>query len=126
MQNLHTSPSRLASGTPQREHSFVNRAQASEGRGSITAVSFAPLSTAPATEIDRAATTAPDRAEPFTVELTVSPDGWVAPGTGRASDPTPYVGIKMTLQRVEPLEPLRKLLPEGWTLTTNRQTERKQ
>ena len=31
----------------------------------------------------------------------------------------------MTLQRVDPLEPLRKLIPEGWALSTdNRKSER--
>ena len=126
MQNPHTSPSRLASGTPQREHSFVNRAQASEGCGSLTGVLFAPRSSALAAEIDRAAAAAPAGAEQVTVELAVSPDGWAAPNPRRARDSTPYVGITMTLQSVDPLESLRKLLQEGWTLTTIHQTEGKQ
>ena len=108
----------------RREHSFATRTQASECRGSITAVSFVTLPTALAAEIDRAAAAAPHGAEQVTVELAVSPDGWVAPRPRRASDTTPCVGIKMTLQRVDPLESLRKPLPEGWTLTTNRRTER--
>ena len=89
-------------------------------------MSFAPLSSALTAEIDRAAAAAPTDAEQITVELAVSPDGWVAPNPRRASDTTPYVGIEITLQRVDPLEPLRKLRPEGWALTTNRQIERTQ
>lgn len=79
-------------------------------------MSFDPLPSALAAEIDRAAAAAPDGAEQVTVELAVSPCGWVAPAPQRASDTTPYVGVEMTLQRVESLEPLRKLLPEGWML----------
>ena len=89
-------------------------------------MSFDPLSSALAAEIDRAAAAAPTNAEQVTVQLAVSPDGWVAASPRRASDPTAYVGIEMTLRRVDPLEPLRRLLPEGWTLTTNHETEGKQ
>ena len=63
----------------RREHQFANRAQASEGQGSITAVSFDPLSSALAAEIDRAATAAPAGAEQVTVELAISPDGQATP-----------------------------------------------
>ena len=34
------------------------------------------------------------------------------------------MGIKMTPKRVDPLEPLRKLFPEGWTLAAHSRTER--
>ena len=81
-------------------------------------MSFDPLPSVLAAAIDQAVAAAPAGAEQITVELAVSPHGRVAPSPRRASDPTPYVGIKMTLQRVDPLERLRKLLPEGWTLTT--------
>ena len=87
-------------------------------------MSFDPLPSALAAEIDQAAAAAPDGDEQVTVELAVSPCGRVAPTPRGASDLTPYVGIEMTLQRVDPLEPLRKLLPEDWMLTTNRRTER--
>ncbi len=88
-------------------------------------MSFDSLSTALPAEIDRAAAAAPDQAEQVTVELAVSPDGRVTPSPRRASDTTPYVDIKMTLKRVDPLEALRKLLPEGWALSTyNRKSER--
>ncbi len=89
-------------------------------------MSFDPLPSALAAEIDRAAAAAPDGAEQVTVELAVSPCGRVAPTPRRASDTTPYIGVEMTLQRVDPLEPLRKLLPEGWTLSADeRKSERK-
>lgn len=88
-------------------------------------MSFDPLPSALAAEIDRAAAAAPDGAEQVAVELAVSPCGRVAPSPRRASDTTPYLGIKMTLQRVDPQESLRKLLLEGWTLTDrNRLSER--
>ena len=76
-------------------------------------MSFASLPSVLAAETDRTAAAAPPEAEQVTVELAVSPDGWVAPGPRRASDTTPYADIEMPLQRVDPLEPLRKLLPEG-------------
>ena len=78
------------------------------------------MSSVLATEIDRAAATAPADAKQVTVELGISPDGRLAPTPRRVSDTTPYVDIKMTLERVDPLEPLRKLLPEGWTLAIDR------
>ena len=89
-------------------------------------MSFVSLPTAPAAEIDRTASTPPAEAEEIAVELAITAHGRVAPSPAQAGGTSPYVGIKMTLQRVDSLEPLRKLLPEGWTLTTNRQTERKQ
>ena len=82
-------------------------------------MSFATLSTALAAEIDRAAAAAPAEVEQITVQLAVSASGRGAPTPRRASATTPYVAIKMTLKRLDPLEPLRKLLPEGWTLTVN-------
>ena len=83
-------------------------------------MSFATLATALAAKINQAAAAAPAEAERVTVELAVSATGRVAPTPRRASDTTPYVGIKMTLERVDPLEPLRRLLPEGWTLSIDR------
>ena len=68
--------------------------------------------------MDRAAASAHPDAEEVTVKLAVSADGRVTPTPRRASGGTPYVNIKMTLTRVDPLEPLRKLLPGGWTLAT--------
>ena len=86
---------------------------------------FPALSSALAAEIDRAAAVAPAGAEQVTVELAVSPGGRVAPSPRRVSD-QPYVGIRMTLQRVDALAPIRKLLPEGWTLSADeRKSERK-
>ena len=86
-------------------------------------MSFVSLPTALTAEIDRAASAAPSEAVQVTVELAVTADGRVAPTPRQVSDTTPYVDIEMTLKRVDPLESLRKLLPEGWTLTTNRRTE---
>ena len=83
-------------------------------------MSFASLPSVLAAEIDEAVTAAPAGAERVTVELAVSPDGRTTPSPRRASDTSPYVDIKMTLERVDPLEPLRKLLPEGWTLSIDR------
>ena len=65
-------------------------------------MSFDPLPSALAAEIDRAAAAAPDGAEQVTVELAVSPCGRVAPTPRRASDTTPYIGVEMTLQRGRP------------------------
>ena len=81
---------------------------------------FTSLPSVLAAKIDRADAAAPADAEQVTVELAVSADGRTAPSPRRANDTTPYVGIKMTLQRVDPLEPLRNLLPEGWTLSIDR------
>ena len=63
-------------------------------------------------------------AEQITVELAVSVDGRLAPTPRPVGDSTPYADIKMTLRRVDPLEPLRRLLPEGWTLGHLSQSER--
>ena len=68
---------------------------------------FSNLGRILADEIDQAAATAPRDAEQVTVELALSPDGQLAPSPRRASDTTPYVDIKMTLTRVEPLARLR-------------------
>ena len=61
-------------------------------------------------EIDRMASAAHPDAEEVTVELAVSADGRLAPSPRRVGGTTPYVEIKMTLRRVDPLEPLRRLL----------------
>ena len=63
--------------------------------------------------MDRAAASAHLDAEDVTVELAVSADGRLVPTPRRVGDTTPYVDIKVTLRRVDPLEPLRRLLPEG-------------
>ena len=63
-----------------------------------------------AAEIDRAALAAHPDAEEVTAELAVSADGRLAPSPRRIGDTTPYVDIKMTLRRVDPLEPLQRLL----------------
>ena len=104
--------------TGSREHSFVNREGASQLRCSITAVSFASLSSALAAEIDRTVASAPPDAQRITVAVGISADGRVAPVPRRASDTRPYVDVQMSLKRVDPLEPLRKWLPEGWALAT--------
>lgn len=102
-----------------REHSFVNREGASKPLCSITAVSFASsLSSALAAEIDRTTASAPPDAQRVTVAVGISADGRVAPTPRRASDTTPYVDVQMSLKRVDPLEPLRRWLPEGWALAT--------
>ena len=66
---------------------------------------------------------APADAEQITVELAVSADGRLAPTPRRVGDTTPYVDVKITLRRVDPLEQLRRLLPEGWTLATPANTK---
>lgn len=86
-------------------------------------MSFVSLPSVLASEIDRAAATSPPEAERVTVELDVSADGRVAPIPRRASDTTPYVDVQMTLKRIDPLEPLRRLLPERWTLTPGSRSE---
>ena len=58
------------------------------------------------------------------MELAVSAERRIAPTPRRASNTTPYVDIKMTLKRVERLEPLPKLLQHGRTLSLyNRQDD---
>ena len=89
-------------------------------------MSFASLHNVLAAEIDRAAAATPPATEQVTVELAVSPDRRIAPSPRQASDTSPYVDIKLTLKRVDPLEPLPRLRPEGWTVATHSQTERKQ
>ena len=76
-------------------------------------MSFDPPHSALAAAIDRATTAAPHGAKQITVELAISPDGRVAPSPKMGKRHTPYVGTKMTLRGVDPLEPLRKLLTEG-------------
>ena len=84
---------------------------------SITAMSSTDLGHALAAAIDRAAAVAPPDEEQVTVELSISPDGRLAPTRRRNSDRTPHVDITLTLQRVDALEAIRRLLPEGWTLS---------
>ena len=48
-------------------------------------------------------------AEQITVELAVSLDGRLAPTPRPVDDSTPYADIKMTLRRVDPLEPIRTI-----------------
>ena len=79
-------------------------------------MSFGNLHRILADEIDRTAATASRSTEEVTVELAVSPDGRLAPNPRRTSDTTPYVDIKMTLTRIDPLARLREILPKGWTL----------
>ncbi len=76
-------------------------------------MSFDPLPNALAAEIDRAVAAAPAGAEQVTVELAASPDGRVTPSPRRVNDPNPYARIEMTLQPIDPLKVLQKLLPEG-------------
>ena len=83
---------------------------------SIPAMGFRCLSRALAAEIDRAGAAAAPHADEVTVELAGSADGRLVPIPRRIGDTTSYVDIKMTLTWVDPLEPIRKLLPEGWTL----------
>ena len=90
---------------------------------SIRTMRIEGLSHTLAAEIDRAASAAHPDAEDVTVELALSADGRLAPTPRRVGDTTPYVDIKVTLRRVDPLEPLRRLLPEGWTLATPANTE---
>ena len=82
----------------------------------MTAMWFEDRSSAIAAEIDRAVATASSDAEQAIVEFAVSPEGRLAPTPRRAGDYTPSVTIKIALKRVDPLEPLRKLLAEGWKL----------
>lgn len=63
-----------------------------------------------AAEIDRAASAAHPDEEEVTVKLAVSAEGWPAPTPRRVGGTTPYVDIKLILRRVDPLEPLRRLL----------------
>ena len=81
------------------------------------------LSHALAAEIDRAASAAHPDAEEVTVELAVRADGRPALTPRRVGDTTPYVDIKLTLRREDPLEPLQRLLQEGRALATSPRTK---
>lgn len=105
------------------ERLFTKTLRASHSSPSIRSMRSEDLSHTLAAEIDRAASAANPDAEEVTIELVVSAGGRLAPSPRRVGDSTPYVDIKMTLRRVDPLEPLRMLLPEGWVLATPANTK---
>lgn len=105
------------------ERLFTNAPRASHSSPSIRSMRSEDLSHTLAAEIDRAASAAHPDAEEVTVELVVSADGRLAPSPRRVGDTTPYVDIKMTLRRVDPLGPLQRLLPEGWVPATPANTK---
>lgn len=85
----------------------------------IAGMSFTDLGHALAAAIDHAAASAPPDAEQLTVELSISPDGRLSPTRRRDSNHTPHVDLTLTLQRVDAQEAIRRLLPAGWTMSTD-------
>ena len=92
------------------ERLFTKAPRVTHSSSSIRSMRSEDLRHALVAEIDRAASAAHPDAEEVTIELAVSTDGRLAPSPRRVGGTTPSVDIKMTFRRVDPLEPLRRLL----------------